>query len=361
MALLHFDGFDHYGTNANNTVLNSAGYSADGSAEVKGVYEAVNPRTGLGQLHFNSYQGGIKKAVNCVGKCGGHFGMLWRALPQNQYWGYHFMSADMATQFLNILWQADGTVIVSSNPDPGVAGAILGILPAGTLNSFKVNVYQCWEAVYSPNTNGVAPYNGSFTLYLEGAPVLVINGLSISNVCGAHGIGAFRIIGSTPDCFVDDWIIWDSSGTQNNTPLGPRRVKTRQATGVGPNNNWLINGVAADAAAATNSTTPQTTPNIESDTVGDITDLTLPPTDAIVTSVSGVKLVAYMQKTTSGAATIKLGIEAGLTVVNSPDIAPGVGNFAYYESGFIETDPNTGKPFTIAAYNSLGMRVTRSN
>jgi hypothetical protein len=202
---------------------------------------------------------------------------------ENNVWGYHFVRAD-ATCFLNFLFQQNGTLVVSTNPNPAVPGAIVGTLPVG---KFHTGTFQNWEFVYVPNTAVFpAPANGQAYIYLEGELALLVNGLTVQDVCTKQSIGAPFVIGSTPNTCIKSWVIWDSAGAQNNAPMGPRRIGTRVATGVGANNMWTVNG-AADAAAATNNIPYNLAKYIEGDNNGDITDLTLPLGNVTITAIAG--------------------------------------------------------------------------
>lgn len=364
--LLHADGFDHYGTaisNANTAaVLAEAGYSfVSGNPftlEASIAGGTIVPRTGLGMLYAAAIQGYIKRPVSTAVKNSGQIGLLFNgAYPISTLWGYNFEDAG-GTRFIGAYFQQNGSIIVSTNAANPPA-AILGTLQPGFV---KLTTWQDWEFTYLPNTGlGTvpSPYNGQFIVSLEGVPVLIINGLSISTAVGAHGLGVQGILGGGQPICVDDWIINDVSGAApaNACPLGPRRVGTRIVTGAGVQNQWTPFG-AANQVAAVAKNAPNKTSYIIAQNPGDLQDFTLSPSPVVVSGVTGVIVKAYAQKSSAGAGTMRLGIQSGATLLNSAEIPLGQ-NFVYWDGGFVAADPNTGAPWTKAAYDAIGVRCTR--
>lgn len=364
--LLHADGFDHYGTTGD--AATSGLMIADGYAFVSNLFvfgaqtingKVYSPSPGLGWLYFNRIDRCFfKRAFNSVVPQWGQFRTIFTAVPDYPSFGYKFEDAAQ-NQFAWVGFNTDLSITIGlGNSTNYMTTGVVGTLKAP---AFKVQTLQNWEIVFTPNTGAgtlPSPYNGSIALYLEGVLQLQVNGLNIA-APAYHAFGSYPIIGGNANCFFRDYIVGDASGAYNNLPMGPRRVGTRVANAVGGSNDWIVNG-AANAALATNSIPPSATAFIEGDAVGNITELLLPASSALLANVAGVIVKSYMQKTSTAATTVKLGIRSNATVVNSPDIAPGQG-FAYWNTSFFETDPNTGNPgFTKAAYDALAIRITRS-
>jgi hypothetical protein len=364
--ILHRDGFDHYGTGIDNgttaAILADAGYSfVSGNpftvvASIAGG--TIIPRTGLGMLFAAAIQGYIKRPLISAVKQSGQIGILFNgAYPIGEQWGYCFEDA-VGTRFLCVMFRPNGGVNVCTNPNSPTTTS-LGQLQPGFV---KLNTWQDWEFTYTPNTGlGTvpSPFNGQVTVSLEGVPMLIINGLSISTATGAHGLGVQGIVGGAQPICLDDWIINDVTGVApaNACPLGPRRVGTRIVTGAGLNNQWTPQG-GANAVACVGKNTPTKTSYIIAQNPGDLQDFTLSASPVVVAGVTDVMVKAYAQKSTAGAGTLKLGIQSGAVLSNSPAIPLGQ-SFVYWDGISLPTDPNTGLPWTKAAYDAIGVRCTR--
>lgn len=356
MAILHADGFSHYGANptqaAAQAAMTSDGYSEVDNVDILPNSGAIYPENGDGcMLHFWRIQGTLIKPVSPVGANAGQIGLYFQTLTNNRYWGYHFSGAG-ETNFLNFIFADDGSILVSTNPDGTVAAAIIGKTPA---SAYKAGTWQDWEFAYWPDTGGGV---GKVALYLGGVLVLQINGLAIATAVTSHGIGAPFITGGAAGMFGSNWIINDTSGAAGNTvPLGPRRTNTRIVSANGTNNAWVAHG-AASQWQCVSKVGPDTSSYIEAVNPGDLQDFVVPASSHVINAVTSVLLKAYMQKSIAGVATCRLGIQSGLTLGNSPELAPGVG-YAFWNSGFFDVDPNTLAAWSVAAYNAIGVRASR--
>lgn len=363
--LLHADGYDHYGLDlgraATEAILPSDGYGGCVRYNIVSAYNGIVPPNGIGMLQCIGYQSSLTRPITSALKQSSQFRICWPdGLPDiaSQGWGLSLLNSGGA-DFLKFAFQTNGSIVIANSVTIN-AGTTLGATAPGVVRS---RTWQHFEFVYTPNTGAgtiPSPFNGVAEIWQEGVLILRVTGLSIGTTPAWHFLGWNAIVGNSPQCLIKDWIIADASGTDNNViPLGPRRTSTRIATGNGPNNNWVPNGAVTNwQAIAKNS--PDASSFSQGNNVGDIQDFTIPASAVTVYGVAGVLVKANASKSTAGTAAFKLGVESGGTTLNSADLIPGTGSFVYYNSQFIERDPNTGLPWTKAAYDAIGLRMTRS-
>lgn len=364
MALLHADGFDHYGTTADAATqqrLAADGYTAYSNLYVHGVKvisgKTYSPSPGIGWLYFpqcdRCY---FRRPVNVANTHWAHFRLLFTAVPDQATTAFKFLDAAGAAFLAWVAFLPDNSITIGRGTSTNFAAGYDIKIP----KAYLIGSAQCWEIIYTANTAGAAPYNGSLAVYRDGALIAQALQLNIA-ACGLHEFGAEPILGGSQNVFFRDYIIGDTTGAYNNAPFGPRRVGFRVANGVGASNDWAVGGGAANAAVATNANPFQINTYIEAANVGDTTELTLPASSQVLNGVMGVMIKSYMSKTNvTSPVSVKLGIRSGVAALYGPDQVPGFG-YTYINSAWLETDPNTGGPgFTPAAYNALSMMIQRS-
>jgi hypothetical protein len=155
-----------------------------------------------------------------------------------------------------------------------------------------------------------------------------------------------------------DFYIFNEQGTENNGPVGDRRVYVSLPTAdtaqedftpsAGSDSFAMVDdpaGAIADEDAT----------YIESSTAGHVTRLALANLPADVTVVDAVQVTTRARKDDAGARTYRSGILSDATTANGETIAPNTG----YESTAnpFDLDPDGDVAWTVAAVNALELQV----
>lgn len=359
MSLLDADGFDHYGaplTSGNaGTALAANGYT-NVSCTIENNINGVTPPTGLGFLYFSTAGNQIARPVPAANVNQSQQVKLnfSAGVYGSDIWGIVFCDTNLGV-IAKAVFRNNGAVAITTTAGTG------NILAQTEASLVKFSSWQTWEFVYKPNTGAGtvgSPYNGIVQLWLEGILKAQATGLSISTICAFHLLGPNGVVGNGLGVCAKDWISNDANAPYfNSIPLGPRRTSTRIVNGNGAVNSWTANGAASQWQSVAKNA-PNLTSYIEGVNPGDIQEFTLPASLNTIAGVTGLVVKAYASKTNSGVGTLRLGIISAGSSVNSAELTLGTGA-AYVSSGGIGFDPATGAPFTSAAYNAIGLRITR--
>lgn len=364
MALLHGDGFDHWGDNTD--LINGGGYamSSDSIALLHITDWPTRVRTGdwainLPILETNGY-GGVYWYKNVGGaRTSIGFGIGWQFQQYPLTSAYGFAIQCAPNNFLEniqvsitispvgeiIIWQwrpIDGLELGRSAPGKVVPGAynyIEGkVFVDAVHGSVEVRVGgQVAILLTEVNTNGI-PGNTNATVFCA---------------------GKFKFIDDTTPGHQawDDLVIWDTTGTFNNNFMGEIRMRLMLATSNGPIQDFIPNtGNAFNEI----SLIPSDPANhfISSATVGDVSDFLLTQLPGNTAYAAAIVMYVNANKTDAGVCNITPGINSNGSVANGTVINPGTGA-AYYNTTF-ETDPDTGVPFLLPALQALLSRVERT-
>jgi len=338
MALVWADGFDHYG-------------SAAEMQKVYGDYASNNfligagARTGTGYVEHYNENGSFSKLIATPQTAFGvGVGFKPTSFPGNLTHGFSlYDTAGNATRLL-------------FNSSLGFCFYYNSTL-LGTSANNLVNV-NSWQQVEFFANKG----NGTTTGYLEarlnGNVILTVSGLALgatsynkwySHNPGIGGSGGWALQ-------LDDLLMWDTTGTINNTFLGDRRCLTSFATSNGATQGWTFTG-GATAWQSINSVPPSGTNYIEGVNSGDASEFNKGALTLLATGVAGVRVVASALKTDAGAATFRLGMHSGSFATMGASITPGT-TYNYYDT-ILELDPNGSIPWTKASVEAALVRIAK--
>lgn len=159
---------------------------------------------------------------------------------------------------------------------------------------------------------------GEVEVYIDG-----VQAMNVSGINTAQGLSDYRSV-SFGNCdnnylyaYYDDIYICDTTGTTNNTFLGPTSVYSLMPTGAGSATEFTATGAASNWEAVDDVTDNGTTDYVASTTTGQKDYYTFESLPGTVTNVSGVQLRSTSTMATSGNRKLKLNVKNGANVVSS--------------------------------------------
>jgi hypothetical protein len=347
--LLHWDGFDHYGSATANLLLGN--YQQVQSRDLS--LTSSNPATGTRALRFPTrLRGNMTIPISGIRKVlpqqalvvGAGFRLRMDQIPsvddQSSFFAFR-TQANANSITLGI--QADGSFFVNRG---GIGGT--RIADSGAFN-ITAGGYRHIETRVEHSAT-----TGTVEMRVDGITRISETGLNT----GATATGQIMIgsqfsgdtaISDTIFCQIDDFFCWDDTGSLNNDFLGPKVVlwvpptaDTLQAdwTSTAGTGYGAIDGNAPDGDAS----------YIFSGTPNDISTFELGSLPPEVYAISGVSLFGVSRKTDSGDASVQLSFESNGSETAGGD-NPLSEAYTYLYDNF-EIDPATGSPMTPANFNT---------
>lgn len=354
MALIWAEGFDTFGSD--NNLFVSRGYTANNLGVLFNVVSnAPEARTGTGFLRFNGSFNDrwVSRAINSTDVVGSGIGIKWlnaNGSPQSP--GLRFGSG-ASNRLIFVTLMTDLSIGVYSN------GVLIGQSPANTVN---LNTYY-WLETRVRNNNAVSgnplTISGQVEVRINGVAVLSISGVNLPNPfievsLGQRGEGLSA--GGSID--LDDWIIWDNSGTFNNDFLGDRRCWTSYPNADTALEQWTPS-TGTDSFAILDNAPPIDTQFLQANMVGNISEFGVQPIGINSNDVAAVVITARAAKVDAGTATFRIGINSAGSVLNSAPQAPNVNPSFSYFTFIAERNPNGNIPWTRTTFNAALARITR--
>lgn len=350
MALIFADGFDHYGTDA---ILKASGVWTFNGVGVNLGTTPANARTGGGYI-TSVGTGANSWASHMFGGSafiiGAGVAMNLSAAPNANGTGaliFHGDTNDIQDVQCAVVINNDLSVSVKRGLFSG--GTVLATSAAAVIST---NSYAYIEALCKvDNATGfcIVRVNEVEVLRIEDADTQYETHNRI------RGVG-FGKVGSTNLAGVDDFVIWDETGTHNNSFLGDMRCRTLLPDANGPVQDFT--STEASAFEALNNVPYLPAENINAATVGDISNFTMTDINDNTSYCAGIVLHTVTNKTDAGACQITPKVVSGIATGTGADIAMGTGD-AFYKTVF-ELDPATSDYWTKAAINAMLIEYERS-
>lgn len=204
---------------------------------------------------------------------------------------------------------------------------------------------------------------GVVQLKVNGESTLTIDLTNIDTRNSGTGVINNIEIGSsnaqTPliDSYYDDVVIWDTSGSVNNTWLGDLRVDSYMPTADG-DSATMTPSSGTDHYALVDEVPALGADYVYSATVGALDLFQMADMAHTPETVHAVIPVAQMYKSDAGAREVALSVKSGATSSDGSNTVLATGSLKY--SRVIESDPNGSVPWTKAAVDALqvGVKVT---
>lgn len=342
MALLWIDGFDHYGSGLISSTL--TGYGSYAQAQLAYAQTTPTPRTGtycLRAAELRRVFGGAKTAVG-VG-----FAFYMDELPgvDDDLELMTFRNANGDAQ-CRLTINPTGTVALytSASTKQAESGIVIvagqwyhieaNFVPNGSSSSMEVRLNETTLFTKNPFTITGTPSNETSIFSLD-------QGVTINY------------------WYIDDLYAWDTSGSNNNTWIGDKKVHTMMPNGDSAVADWTPNSggveytqideIGPDGDTSYVYTGAGT--NVRSEY-----DFASMPTNTNI--VNGVFVVAGARKTDAGTADFRVDIVSGAS--ESTGTSTGIGtSYTYYDEMF-ETDPATGALWTKSGVDGAKIRIVRT-
>jgi hypothetical protein len=338
MAIIWADGFDHWG----------------GTAQaISGGYQAFNlnfnntpgrPRTGNYCLTCPTFGGVIRRAFDTpLTKGGAVLAIKFNAAASSAGDPILFFQstpADGGYDNANAIgiWAASNLSLSINRGTTGLASTPANFFTLNSWDSYELKV----DASGGPGTHTVElRKNGDATT------ALIVTGITIPSM------NYICVMGGTNIRDMDDFIVWDATGPNNNDWLGDRQCVTLFTTADGTPQNWTPN---VGSAWSNLNSVPAGANYITSSTPGDVSEFQHGTMPLATASIAGIVVFASVLKTDAGVASLRIGMNKSGIVQNSPIFNPGTSySYARY---IMQTDPD-GIAWTRTTLDNATIRLTR--
>jgi hypothetical protein len=345
MAIIFMDGFEHYGTGSTsqNNMTNYGIYSDVNSSSCS----ATLPRTGLRSCSFVN----IEKTFGNLSTVGVGFASYLDTLPTGdtmKYFQFRDNNGNILCRFgLSnsqefVLYRASNVEISRSTPSQITAGGWYHFeckfTPNGSTSSIELRINEV--TVYTNNSFPIGLASGT----LAG---------STSTIVSSVDIDLSGILLS----YIDDFYIWDTSGSYNNDFIGDKRVATMFPNADTSEADWTPNSGATGYTQIDENTPDGDSTYVSSSTVGDISeyDFEAMPTGAI--GIAAVMTLTAGRKTDTGTCDIRTDIISGAS--DTSGTTQVLTTSYVMRTDIFETDPDTGSPWTKAGIDAAKVRIER--
>lgn len=359
MAIIWLEGFDHYGTtpNGGRDAMLAGPWVEFGVSTIPAVSTAQSRTSGASLLipGSNTNQASMNFARRLLGASLSQFGfgtaVYLASLPAvNNILGFGFNTAANGRN-ITFCFQSDGTIQVYKGS--AASGALLG-------TSAQVMTAQAWNhvEVYVSHSETI----GVVEVRVNGVTVISVTGADTSSAPSASVRVGNQSTGvnsnTTPAMYLDDMTCWDTTGTRNNSFLGPQKVVLNMLAEDTEVADWIVVGAASGVAAISEVPPNGDTSYIGASAPGETSEFTVSPLDENVVAVTGIYLPAMMRQSQPGVTWVQQGM------VTDGEFAPGqdrpITEAYTYWGDVIEVNPATGLPYTRAQYNSSRRRFVKT-
>lgn len=344
MAIIWFDGFDHYG---------------NGGAGITNLLEGPYAQAILSQFPANVGPGGVGSAIGFTPSA-----IIRKVLPGNRigvgvgqriYFQTSLPIGNGGCRLLEWRDGANNTLATLYVESTGALTVRAGSSNAGAIwgRTDPIIVPQSWQHVEAFLLMSATV--GELRIGVNGITLLDLDGLNTGATQTAQIASLYSASGV--NWYMRDLYVWDTTGTDNNSGMqGDRQVITTFPTSDGPNQDWTPStGVTGWNILAENP--PNDATYVEALLDGDISDFGMGDIDTDITSISAIRLSARIKKTDAGIGTVKLGVSSSAVIAESAEIAVST-EFIFY-SAIFEKDPNTTNRWTPTGVNAALTRLNR--
>lgn len=344
MSLIHFEHFETYGTNINNLALRQ-GHQLVGTA--LGI-AATGGRTGNACLNVTTSNNGGAVLINFTDRAVVGIGGAWRLTGTTGF---------TAPDQINGLHLRSGSTLVRAlfSNDNRIQLYVGNTLVAQSAASvFALNTYFWLEFKAVTGASGTA----SLEARINGTPVVSATGLTFAGLINQAAYGRIGNAGGQPGT-LDDVVVWDNTGTENNDWMGDTFVIVAPTNSDGVANDWT-----ASTGTARWDMIDELTPNdadfITGPTNGSTQECgTTTPTLPATGGVAAVAVQARALKTDTGSSAISVGVASGASSHSSgPSVNLGTGALVF--SHISDRNPEGNIAWTQSTAQAARFRVART-
>lgn len=343
MSLLFIDGFDHYDGVVSN--LGIAGYT---------VVTNIALSTSFSRTGARSLSGTINGASSLVRPFSANY--------QTIGFGFGYYTTDLSTtKSIANLSRDDGTYDGSSNCTIHFSSS--GQIRFTRQNAFSSGIiYTSQPGLITANVWNHLEFKitisntvGRITCYVNG--VLAFDATGLDTVYNGNETTAGISLSPRNTDFIDDFYIWDTNGSVNNTFLGDRKVVTLSPNDITGTAEWGVSG-AASAITAMSSNDGDTSYIYAGSSVPVTSDFELSNPDATVGEIAGVQTVICARKVEAGTVTLQPSMVSGSSATNNGSHS--ITNSYKYYSLVHELNPATGAPWSASNLTTAKLRLKRT-
>lgn len=350
MAIVFMDGFDHYGTEATgaNNMLRGQWSSLSGN-----IFDPTYPVSSIRRSGSNS--------LRVTGNA--RFSLRGEKLVVGQAFGLYIPTLPIDVGYVDGICfynqAGNGIIDVTIMPD----GA-LRIISGSPTNS-NSNLIEITDTAIIP---------GSF-IHLEiklvidntvGSIEIRVNGIILTQIgtlnLGSSGCASIAwhtsVLGNSgPFMYIDDVITWDDNGDFFNDFVGPLRLITDFAEADTAQADWIVNG-AASGVDAINEVPPNgDTSYLGSDTVGDISEFTMPTLPSELATIAGIFVPVMARSDEAGISSVRVSMVSNGQAFDGVDHALSP-QYVYYRDSY-EYDPDNEEAWTKESFEAALIRIEK--
>lgn len=214
------------------------------------------------------------------------------------------------------------------------------------------NSWNHYELIHNDST-------GAGELRLNGVVILEWTGVDTGNQIEIVNFAGRSASGIAPAVYLKDLVIWDSTGTQNNSALGTVVVRTLKPDGDQTLGGWTTSTGTTGWDLIGEQTADDSDFIQADDTPPAASEFTLENLPPDITSVKAVLPVIRVRKTDGGDANIQTAVTADGTNYDNGADRPVTTAFTYYFD-VSEIDPADSSPWTPVDVDAMRLRVDRT-
>jgi hypothetical protein len=344
MAIRWIDGFEHYGTGTTgkDNMVNYGAYAQGGASSIS----STRARSGTLSLRAADIRFAFAANLTAVGVgCAIYLDSLPGADVLN-YFEFRDNSGNVLCRFgLSnsqefVLYRANSVEIGRSSPGQVTAGGWYHyeckFTPNGATSSIELRINEV--TVYSNNSFPIGSTLGPGNTATSTASVdMDIAGVSFT--------------------YLDDFYVWDTSGSYNTDFIGDKRVATMFPNGDTAEADWSPNSGATGYTQIDEAAPDGDTTYVQSTTVGDLSEYDFEAMPANAIAINAVMTFTAARKTDTGTCDIRTDIVSNASATTGATKVLTTGYV--YGTNVFETDPNTGALWTKAGVDAAKIRIER--
>lgn len=341
MAIIWYEHFDLYGTDTNS--LLARGYSSTGSLTISNTI----PRTGSHSLDLSAAGARLLRynLISPQTQIGQGCAIRYNATaPSN---------SDSSNGLRFGVASANARLRINSNTAGGF-GVYINSTLVGSSNPGIITVGSwMWIEVFA--TSG-AGSTGTVEVRLNGATIINLTGLTLTDPWTSVGMGTELIGTGHVGARYDDWIVWDTSGTVNNSFIGDTFVLVAPPTADGTTSQWTPSG-GTTRWENVDESIPSDADFITATNVGNSQEFTHQVLNLPVGAVTAIATQARVFKSGSGSSSIQVGLASGSSTSMGNEVALGTGSVV--SSHISNLNPEGNVIWTQTAANNARLRLDR--
>lgn len=357
MSIIWAEGFDHYG---DGSVGNGGrDYMLAGAWAEFSWANGVAPRVINTQARTGAYSlkiehnalatdsprcrrvlGSSQIVVGCAS------GWYFTALPDaNAGWGFEWRNnSNQCIVFLAV--ESDGAI-----------GMYKGASRTHVASSDPVITAAAWQHIEAKLT--IDSVVGACEVRVNDVTVLSVTDEDFGSAGATQmsfGMPAGET-GSGNTVYLDDVVVWNDSGSDNNDFIGQCRVTTLYSTADTAQSDWTRNTGSDDYAAIDDNPPDADTTYISSNVLNDVSEFEFPDTPPETDNIKAIYIPVMAKLADAGVGDIQVSMVSGVEVALGPEQTLTTA-YTYWPNVF-ERDPDTDAPWTKSGVEAALVRIEK--